>query len=118
MTEEAKKPYQALKLAEEDNLFAFEVHSFSGETFCSIPYNILYGAMLENELGQKLPVVNIRSKIAQVRIHGRNLHRLVRAFSSPRCARIMEFNPAFHERPTDDTSLILEKIEVFINHRY
>lgn len=118
MTAESQKPYQALKLVEEGSLFAFLVNSFSSETFCSIPYNILYGVMLGNEPGVPVPVVNIRTRIAQIRVHGRNLPQLVRAFSSPRCVCITEFNPALHKLPADETALVLERIEVFVHHQY
>lgn len=120
MTAKTKKlyPYQALTLTDEGKPFAFLVDGFSAFIHSAIAYDTLYAVMFETELGSSVPVVNIRTKTAQIRLHGRNLYRIPPLFASQACTRITEFTPVLHKPPTDETALLIERIEVFVHHHY
>lgn len=120
MTVESRKmyPYQPLLVADNGKPFAFLVDGYSAFIHCAIAYDTLYAAVFETEVGSSVPVVNLRTKTAQIRVHGRNLFYIPPYFASQSCARITEFTPVLHTPPTDERELFIERIEIFVHHHY
>jgi hypothetical protein len=115
MTENPTQPYEAFERTAADNLFGFLIDSHSCRMYCAVAYHTLYSLILETTPSPNL--VNIRTRTAQIRLHGRNLAPLIGCVSARTCVSITEFVPSVHLPPPHNAPFI-ERIEVLLHSHY